>query len=132
MTCKLGPDLRDEDDCAAAAERDDWINADARGPEVLCDIKLVMEDTEGTLLFRLGESPDAVGFLGGIVGGRATMVGTDTCRCRNGLLVECVRSSILGGTLVSSESDSELESDASNATDLDRGFFSGLARRKSP
>ena len=88
MTCRLGPVLRDEDDCAAAAERDDWINADARGPEVLCDIKLVIDDTDGTLLFRLGESPEAVDFLGGIGGGRAMMVGTETCRCRNGLLVE--------------------------------------------
>ena len=132
MTCRLGPVLRDVVDCAAAAERDDWINADARGPEVLCDIKLVTDDTEGTLLFRLGDSPAAVEVRGGIGGGRATIVGTEICRCRNGLFVECERSSTLGGTLVSSESESELESEASNATDLDRGFFSGLARPKSP
>lgn len=126
ITCRLGPDLREEDVWAAAADRDDWINADALGPEVLCEIRLATDETEETRLLRRGESPATEAFLGGGGGGRATMVGTETCRCRNGLLVDWLRSSGLTGTLVSSESESESELRSSNATDFERGFFSGL------
>jgi hypothetical protein len=84
MTCTLGSILFAEAEwtAAAAADSDDWINGEARAPDVLCDIRLVVEETEDTRLPRQDvsgcEEGGADGFRGGIGGARATIVGPET------------------------------------------------------